>query len=42
MFNVTNRANLTAIVGNRSAGSYLTSTSAYLPAQMQFGVRFMF
>jgi uncharacterized protein YeaC (DUF1315 family) len=42
MFNVTNRANLTATVGNRSAGSFLTSTSAYLPAQMQFGVRFMF
>ena len=42
MFNVTNRTNLTPIVANRSSGAFLTSTSAYLPRQMQLGVRFTF
>jgi len=42
MFNLTNHTNLTPVVGNRSAASFLTSTSAYLPRQMQFGARFTF
>jgi hypothetical protein len=42
MFNVTNRTNLTPVVANRSSGAFLTSTSAYLPRQMQLGVRFTF
>jgi hypothetical protein len=42
MFNVTNRTNLTPVVSNRSSGAFLTSTSAYLPRQMQLGIRFTF
>jgi hypothetical protein len=42
MFNVTNRANLTPVVANRSSSAFLTSTSAYLPRQMQLGIRFTF
>jgi hypothetical protein len=42
MFNVTNRANLTPVVSNRASGSFLTSTAAYLPRQMQLGIRFTF
>jgi len=42
MFNVTNRTNLTPIVSNRASGAFLTSTSSYLPRQMQLGMRFTF
>jgi hypothetical protein len=42
LFNVTNRANLDSVQGNRSSGSFLTSTSAFLPRQMQIGARFSF
>jgi hypothetical protein len=42
MFNVTNRTNLTPVVSNRASGAFLTSTSAYLPRQMQLGIRFTF
>ena len=42
MFNVTNRTNLTRVVSNRASSAFLTSTSAYLPRQMQLGVRFTF
>jgi hypothetical protein len=42
MFNVTNRTNLTPVVSNRASGAFLTSTAAYLPRQMQLGIRFTF
>ena len=42
MFNVTNRTNLNGIQSNRSSSSFLTSTSAFLPRQMQLGARFSF
>jgi hypothetical protein len=42
MFNVANRTNYTPVVSNRASGAFLTSTSAYLPRQMQLGVRFTF
>jgi hypothetical protein len=42
MFNVTNRTNLGGVQGNRSSGSFLDSTNAFLPRQMQLGARFSF
>jgi hypothetical protein len=42
MFNVTNRTNYTPVVSNRASGAFLESTSAYLPRQMQLGMRFTF
>jgi len=42
MFNATNRTNLNGVVSNRSSGSFLESTSAFLPRQMQIGARFSF
>jgi len=42
MFNVTNRTNLDGIQSNRSSSSFLTSSNAFLPRQMQIGTRFSF
>jgi hypothetical protein len=42
LFNATNNENLGSVQGNRRSGSFLDSTSAFLPRQMQLGARFSF
>jgi len=42
LFNATNRTNLNGVQSNRSSSAFLTSTTAFLPRQMQVGARFSF
>ena len=42
LFNATNHTNLGGVQGNRSSSAFLTSSSAFLPRQMQLGARFSF
>jgi len=42
LFNATNHTNLNGVQSNRSSSAFLTSTSAFLPRQMQLGARFSF
>lgn len=42
IFNLFNRENLVAPTGNRQSGTFMVSTAAQFPRQMQFGVRVRF
>jgi Carboxypeptidase regulatory-like domain/TonB-dependent Receptor Plug Domain/TonB dependent receptor len=42
IFNVLNRENLVNPTGNRSSGTFMVSTAAQFPRQMQFGIRVRF
>jgi len=42
MFNIANRTNLVAPTGNRASSTFLISTAAQFPRQMQFGLRVRF
>jgi hypothetical protein len=42
IFNVLNRRNLVAPTGNRASPTFMVSTAAQFPRQMQFGIRVRF
>jgi hypothetical protein len=42
VFNILNRENLVAPTGNRSSSTFMISTAAQFPRQMQFGIRARF
>ena len=42
IFNVLNRRNLVAPTGNRASSTFMVSTAAQFPRQMQFGIRVRF
>jgi hypothetical protein len=42
IFNVLNRENLVAPTGNRASSTFMVSTAAQFPRQMQFGIRVRF